>query len=354
MPSNMKSKLAKLTALLIALAGLIFNAGLANAATLSPASVALSNPIPSQTGVTYTMTVSGVSATPIRCIQEQFSTTQTGASHISGFNAAAATVNGSSTLLTSSTGTWNVTPTTDEIQYTNTTNATAPGTTTGATFISQAITNGSTSNLGYWLQFATFSDSSCTTPIDSTTVGFIYNTGSTLSLTVNPTLTFTVASITATSACYGSTDATGTSTATTIPFGTVTSASNGVVCQTLSAATNATNGYTVYLAYDHAPENALTQTIGAVTGTNAAPLAFPSSGSLNAQGDYGYNTTGPNESQFTAGTYALASGTNEPIASETAPDTSDSWVVTHQVGIQALTKPGTYTDTIIYTCTPVY
>src|SRR5262245_7573086 len=77
-PRNVRQKLAKIAATLIALTGLGLNVGIANAATLSSASVALSDPRPTQGSVTYTFTGSGVSNAAIRCVEAIFATTATG------------------------------------------------------------------------------------------------------------------------------------------------------------------------------------------------------------------------------------------------------------------------------------
>lgn len=327
-----------------------------HAASLSTASVAMSDPRPNTLGVTYTVTASSVSATALRCIQETYVTAPGGSTAVPGFNSSSATVAAGSTLLNGSTGTWNVANTANTIKYTNTTNATAPSTTTGATFIAQNITNGNTSNTSYWLTFQTFSDSSCTTPVDNATLGFIYNNGSTLSLTVNATLSFTVNAVAASTACDGTTT-TAASTATTIPFGTVNTAANGIVCQDLQAATNATNGYTIYARYTSKPTNALNQTIADWTGSNTTPTAFPAAGTEA----YGYTT---NDASLGTGTanrftspaqeWAAMTTSNAELAYEPSGVNSTTYRVGHQVGVSLTTRPGTYTTTVIYTCTPVY
>jgi hypothetical protein len=327
-----------------------------HAATLSNASVAVADPRPNSLAVNYTMTMTGVTSTAIRCIEETYSTTTSGSNAIPGFTSAAATVNAASTLLNGSTGSWAVADTASTIKYTNATNATAPSTTTGATFIAQNITNGSTGNTGYWIQFQTFSDNTCATPIDNTVVGFIYNAGSTLSLTVNQTLSFTVNAVNSGIGCDGTTT-TATSTATTIPFGTVTAAANGIVCQDLTAATNATNGYTIYARYTAKPTNALAQTIADTTGTNAAPAAFPAIGTEA----YGYTTSDATLGTGTANRFtnpaqewAAMTTSNAELAYEATGVTSTTYHIAHQVGISLVTHPGTYTTTVIYTCTPIY
>jgi hypothetical protein len=45
---------------------------------------------------------------------------------------------------------------------------------------------------------------------------------------------------------------------------------------------------------------------------------------------------------------------NSEVAYEAAGVTSTTYRIGHQVGIASTTFPGTYTTTIIYTCTPIY
>ncbi len=359
---DLQEKLAKIAAVLIAVMGIGLNATIANAATLSSAKVALSDPQPypgsgtAGTNVTYTVTGSSVTATALRCITATFVTTPSGSTAVPGLSASSATVDGASTLLTSSTGSWSTTDTANQVKYTNTTNVTAPSVTTGATFIMQAIQNGNTADTAYWVQFKTFSDSSCVTPIDNATVGFIYTSGSLLSLTVDQTLSFTVNTVGSAQSCDGTTT-TAASTATTIPFGTVTAASNAVVCQDLTAATNATNGYTIFARYTAKPTNPLSQTIADHTGTNASPTAFSAAGTEA----YGYSTNDASlgtgtANRFTspAAEWAAMTTSNLEVAYESAGVTSTTYRIGHQVGVSLTTHPGTYTTTIIYTCTPVY
>lgn len=358
---TVRGTIAKIAVVALSVIQLVVPLSEAQAATLSSAKVALSDPRPSQTAVNYTVTVSGVSATALRCIKATYVTSPGGSTAISApFSTSSATVNAGSTLLSGSSGTWNISNTANSIQYTNTSNSTAPSTTTGATFIMQNINNGSTADTSYWLQFATFSDSGCSSPIDNVTMGFIYTNGSTLSLTVDQTLTFTVNAVGSTTSCAGSTT-TAASTATTIPFGTVSPASNGLVCQDLTASTNATNGYTIYARYTAAPTNGIGQTIADWTGTNGAPTSFPAAGATEA---YGYTTndqtlsvTGNGANRFYNGSAYSWSGmttTNSEVAYEAAGVNSTTYRIGHQVDVTTLTKPGTYTTTVIYTCTPVY
>jgi len=208
---------------------------------------------------------------------------------------------------------------------------------------------------GYYYKIATFNNVDCaTSPIDNAMVQFINTNGSTLSLTVDATLSFTVNAVASSSSCAGGTSNAG-STSTTIPFGTVTAATNGLVCQDLSAATNATNGYTIYIRDTGQPTNGLGQTIIDWTGTNAAPTTFSAAGTEA----YGYSTndatlgTGT-AGRFVANKFAASTTSNSEVAYEAAGLNSTTYRVAHQAGISTTTLPGTYQTTVIYTCTPVY
>lgn len=364
-PSNLKASVAKIAAVLTAVMSLGLNAGMVNAATLSTASVALSDPRPVQTS-SYTFTGSSVTNTGIQCVKVIFSTTATGDTAPAGFDGTAGTVTAaSSTLINSSSAGWSLaksdgTSSSGQAniwQYTHATTSVTPSTLTGATFILAGITNSSTADTAFYFKVSTFNNTNCTTsPVDNAAVEFINTNGSTLSLTVDNTLSFTVNSVASSAGCDGTTT-TQASTATTIPFGTVTSGSNSVVCQDLTAATNATNGYTIFARYTAAPANALSQTIADWTGTNASPTVFSSPGTEA----YGYST---NDATLGTGTanrftnvsqkWAAMTTSNAEVAYEAAGVTSTTYRIGHQVGVSNITRPGTYTTTVVYTCTPVY
>ena len=128
-----------------------------------------------------------------------------------------------------------------------------------------------------------------------------------------------------------------------------------MVCQDLTAATNATNGYAIYARDTAQPTNALAQTIANHTGTNAAPTAFSGAGTEA----YGYTTndftlgTGT-PGRFNANLWAAMTTTNAEVAYEATGVSSTTYRIGHQVGISGTTRPGTYQTTVVYTCTPVY
>lgn len=354
LPKRIKDKFVKVVTVTVAATGMLLNSGLANAASLTNASVALSDPRPSQS-TSYTFTGSTVTtATAIKCIKTTFSTNAASVTTPTGFTAASATVNASSTLINGSTAGWTATPGANTFTFTNSTGVT-PSLGSARTFVLDAVISSSVADTGYYYKISTYTNVDCATgPIDNAIVQFINTNGSTLSLTVDNTLSFTVNAVAASSACAGGTS-NATSTSTTIPFGTVTAATNGLVCQDLSAATNATNGYTIYIRDTAQLTNGLGQTLADWTGTNAAPTTFSAAGTEA----YGYSTndvtlgTGT-LGRFTTNKFAANTTSNSELAYEAAGLTSTTYRVAHQAGVSLTTKPGTYQTTVIYTCTPVY
>jgi hypothetical protein len=330
-----------------------------HAATLSSASMALSDPRPNTTS-DYNFQGSSVSLTLIRCIKIQMTDTATGTTPPTGISTTGGgvTVDTTNSDYVPSISGWTFTHTVNgTMTLTNATGAT-PASASARNVIIQGITNGSTADTRYWYKFSTYTNTDCATgPTDNATVLFIYTNGSTLTLTVDDTLSFTVNAVAAGQNCNsGAMTSTAASTATTIPFGTVTAAANALVCQDLQAATNATNGYTIYTRYTAQPTNALSQTIADLAGApNSAPIAFTAAGTEA----YGYNTndftlgTGTT-GRFNSNKWAAMTTSNAEVAYEAAGVASTTYRIGHQVGISVTTRPGTYTTTVIYTCTPIY
>ena len=339
---------------------LVSNIG-AHASNLTTSSISLSDSRPSATS-NYNFTGSGVTTGApgtIKCIKLVYSDTAAGTT----VPASMSTTGGGVTFDTAGS---NFMPTPGAWTFTHTLNGTLtltnaageiPASAAARKVIINGITNSAVADTKFWLKFSTYNNIDCaTSPVDSASVLFILTNGSTLSLVVDDTLSFTINPVAAGQACDGTTT-TQASTATTIPFGTVTAASNAVVCQDLTASTNATNGYTIYTRYVSKPTNPLAQTIADTTGTNTTPSSFPSAGTEA----YGYSTndvtlgTGtPNRFTSPSQAWASMATSNAEVAFESAGVTSTTYRVAHQVGVSLTTRPGTYTTTVIYTCTPVY
>jgi hypothetical protein len=321
--------------------------------------MSVSDPRPSALSSNYSFTGSNVSLSPIKCIKMLYSDTATGSTVPASMstNGGGVTFDTTNSNYMPTPASWALAkPANGTLTLTNAAGET-PASAAARKVVINGITNSSTADTAFYLKFSTYNNIDCaTSPVDNVTVQFILTNASTLTLTVDDTLSFTVNAVAAGQACNGATS-TATSTATTIPFGTVTAAANSIVCQDLQAATNATNGYTVSTRYTAKPTNALAQTIADFTAPATAPTAFSAAGSEA----YGYTTNdatlsniGNGVNRFIANKWAAMTTTNAEVGYETTGVTSTTYRVGHQVGVGLTTRPGTYTTTIIYTCTPVY
>lgn len=344
------------------------------AGRLNTDSLGLSDPRPLASGVSYTFTASGVGLSTIKCIKEVFATTATGSTVPPGMSTSGAALSGSSNYVptpaswsadgSTTNGTVKITYATGEI----------PASASSRTVILTGITNGYTAETGYFLQFNTYSDSSCSTgPIDTTTIEFIYENGQAVSVDVDPSLSLAVVQKTSGS-CNGVT-LTQTAAWTTnnnVDMGHPSVVTNDVAAQNITIATNATNGFTVYARYDHALYNQSTSvpssnSLADATGTNASPQSGMSAGTEA----YGYTTndstlgTGT-ASRFTTGggnKWAAFSTSDAEVAYNGAPAGSSTDIgggsnntvcLGYQVGISGTTKAGHYTDTVFLTATPIF
>ena len=178
------------------------------------------------------------------------------------------------------------------------------------------------------------------------------------SITGHPTqLAFTVSGNNAGISTEGIvTDA--TTTATTIPFGQLLLNTEYEAAHTLTIDTNATEGYQVRL---YATQNLLSsngEDIDAVTGTNAAPLAWGTGCAVSADGCFGYHAGddalsggstrfAPNDS------YAAFSTTSAEVMYSSVPS-NESEDVIYKIEIDDQQPAGDYETNVVYLVIPVY
>ncbi len=329
-----------------------------SAATLTNASVSLSDSRPSTASVTYTLAFQNVTAANVKCIQVQFSDAATAGSKPTGMTLGAVTIS-SSTYIAGSTGwTPSITDATGLMKFTDVTGASASN---GNIVFSASITNGSVASTTYYARFNSYDNVDCaSTPRDDITMAFIYTTGVTVSATVDPTLTFSLGNVGSAQSVNSATTNVATVSATAVTFGSVTASTNKIAAHDLIVSTNAVTGYTVYTKYTAALTSG-GNTITDHTGTNAAPTAFPSPGTEA----FGYTTEDGTLGTGTAGRFTATGGnkwaaytssfttSNEVAYSATAVATQTTRVG-YQVGVTATTEPGTYTTTVVYSAVPKY
>lgn len=329
--------------------------GSAQAATLTGSVTSISDSRPSATSVSYDIQFDNVTTSSIKCIKVVFSDAATGGSVPTGFDSTNVTVNASSDYV-ASLNTWTVTNGTNgTVTITDATGAT-PASASDRNVIIDGITNGSTAETGYFVQFSTFDNVDCASSgVDTGTGTFIYVTGQAVSLSVDSTLSFNVAAVNSSEAVNSATT-TVTSTDGTIPFGTVTSGALSIAAHDATVSTNAGAGYTVYIRYTQAPTNG-TDSIDDHSGSNAAP----SSMSAGTEA-FGYTT---NDATLGTGTaarftdaapeWAAFTTSNAEVAYSGTAVSNETTRIGYAVGISGTTPAGLYQNsTVILTATPSY
>ena len=330
----------------------------AYAAGLTNGFVSLSDSRISQASVTYTIEFDNVTTSPIKCIQAAFKDAATGGNKPTGMTITSLALSGTSDYIpTPASWTPSNNDTTGVSSITFATGET-PASAADRTLVLTTITNGSTAETGYFLQFSTYNNVDCaTSPVDSATIMFIWTNGQAVSLTVDPSLSFTITSRSSATSVNGATT-TVTTTSTTVPFGVVTSSSNAIAAQRLTVSTNAQGGYTVYTRYTGVLTSLSADTITDHTGTNASPTTFSAAGTES----FGYTTTDSTLGTGTADRFTSSGGNkwaafttgNLEVAYDAGPVSAQTTDVGYQVGIAGATEAGSYTSTVIYTATPTY
>jgi hypothetical protein len=340
-----KFKKTKVVLALLSILGLVFwQAGpffsAVLAANLTSGSVSLSDSRPSETGVTYTFDWSNVTTTTIKCIEIEFATTTEGGTAPADLSLASVSANSSSTYV-SGLNTWTKGGSSGLVTFTNETGATGGS----GTVVLDDVVNGSVAETGYYAIFNTYGNADCSTDlVDSGTVMFVYTDGQAVSMTVEPSLTFTVSAVGVGETVNG-VPTTAASTDGTIPLGTVTTETNAVVAHDLSVGTNGAGGYTVHIRYTGALAFG-SEEITDHTGANADPTDFPGAG-VEA---FGYTT----DSEFSSNKWAGFTTSNESVATAASGPASENFMVGYQAGISSTTASGNYTTTVILTATPTY
>lgn len=343
------------------LSALAVQVHVASAATLTSASVTLSDPRPNTASTSYDFQASNVTTSAIRCIRVEFDMAADGsAGKPTGMDITNAALSGSSDYIPTP-GSWGVSNnnTTGVVSITFASGET-PASASARNVILTTITNGSVADNDYYVIFNTYNNTDCSTsPVDNSVVGFIFTEGQAVSMSVDGALAFTIAGVTGNGslAVNGGTITNGlATTSTTIPFGTVTSSANKIAAQDLTVSTNSSNGYTVYTRYTAQPTSG-GNTISDHSGSNASPTTFSGAGTEA----FGYTTedstlSGTADRFTSAGgnKYAAFTTSNAELAFHNASVGNQTTRVGYQTGISATTEPGSYVTSVILTAVPLY
>lgn len=347
----------------------LFSAAYA-AGGLTNASVLLSDPRPDAAAASVTYGVSwkaGTTAT-LQCITYKVSTSsQSGIGSVpTGFSNSAAT-NGTFTGLTAAN--WTIDNSTNgTIKETYATGQSVSSGTQVTTPI-VSITNPTNSSGGTWyVELKTFSDSTCSTLVDTSIVGFFTTPSVLVSATIDSTLSFSVTGVAASTTYKGAfaTHSSCNDTATGVSFGTPSlplSADTAYDCaQTLTTSTNGNGGYQVTVQGKQTGGDFLklvsdaTKTITDSSGTNATPAATPGTPAEM----FGYTTNDstlfPVANRFTTSNdlFAAVATTPGEVAYNAGAVAGDAVNVGYRLKFTGTTESGVYRGTLVYTCTPVF
>ena len=209
---------------------------------------------------------------------------------------------------------------------------------------------------------------------DTGTMKVAIITGVTVSATVAETLTATVAGVT-TGNCTvaGGSEIDTSGDATTIPFSTVNSDTFYDACQSLSVATNASDGYSATVQEtDQLTNGSLDQIAdgtcdGACTDSAEGAWAtagnngfgycaddYNGDGAATADAGWGTNGCGAGTQNFKTIADAGAAETAQVIMSSDAPVSNDQTYIGYRLTVDGAQPAGTYSNTIVYIVTPAY
>lgn len=318
--------------------------------------VQLSDSRPATPAVSYTWTWSGYATTATtRCVLVTFSSNADGSGGIpTGMNLAAATL----------TGTYGGTWTAD---YTSASSGRlafnfATGVTPAAGPRTLVVGNVTNPNAGSYYQTittynATGTSGNCGGSVrDAATVAaFATVTGQQMSGIIDSSFGFTVAPVNSGTTCGDITTNAATAT-NSIAFGRINSAStNAIAGQNLTITSNANSGYYVSVSYSGQMTGASTSHLYPdVSGTNAAPAAWPSSGTEALGYATSSSTLSGTSNRFRTNKWAqlTTSGAEIMRSSSTSGPMGDTNCIAYQMSRAENTPADTYQTVVIYNAIP--
>jgi hypothetical protein len=229
------------------------------------------------------------------------------------------------------------------------------------------ITNTSTANSSVYARIKTYSDASTVIDTGSAAIAVLTSTSITVTADVAPSFAFTVGAVN-TSTSVNNATTTVTTTAGTIPFGTINPGGTAAIAaHDLTVVTNANNGYTVTIATTDPPLVSGSNNIDKFSGgDNATPAVWsaPDGTAKNVNsGFFGYTTEGSlgtgTAARFTSsGGNKWAGPTTSPLevmySANPTSDVGNTVRIGYEVQVNGYQPPGTYSGTVTLVATPTY
>jgi hypothetical protein len=177
-------------------------------------------------------------------------------------------------------------------------------------------------------------------------------------VTQGATLTFSVSGLPQSTSTNGVTTNVST-TATAVPFGSLTLGTSTIGAQRLTITTNAANGYEVYTGQDQQLADARGDLVPGVMGTNAAPLGWSTGCVTTATGCYGYHAGSPvlsgGSTRFAANdSYAALTSTIAEVGYGGAPASGTSMDMVYRIQVAGTQGTGAYQNNIMYVVAPSF
>ncbi len=341
-------RLGRFFVVLLLIAGLVtIGSESVLAATLNSGSTSLSTAVTSGTSVSYTIDVSNVTLSAVKCIALTFSTAIGGTTLPTGMDISGATYNAAGSDFVPDAQTWSAAVTGATVKVTNVTGET-PASASARTILLTGITNGSTAGTTYYAEVNTYNNTDCSSSaVDTDGIStFAFADAVTVSATVNPTLTFTIS-------------------ATTCSLGTLSASATNSCTFTIAAATNGTAGYTVSYPSSEGTLTSATDgsdTITAIGSTAAAASTGSEQFGINLKDNATPNVgvepsggSGAAASNYgTADSFAWDGTTGRTIASVAGPSAATTYTVSTIANISSTTEAGAYTRTMHFLITSNY
>lgn len=176
--------------------------------------------------------------------------------------------------------------------------------------------------------------------------------------TEGATLTLTANSVGTSTVIDGITTNVGT-TPTSIPFGSFTANTTKDAAYRFTIATDATEGYQLYVFSRQALLSNQGATIDAVAATNAAPAGWATACASGAAGCFGYHasddTLAGGSTRFSPNdSFAALESTPREVAQSSLPTTGDQVDVVYRVTTRSLQEAGQYSTDLVYIVVPVF
>ena len=142
-----------------------------------------------------------------------------------------------------------------------------------------------------------------------------------------------------------------TTTSNAISYGSLVVSTPAIAAHTVTVTTNGVSGYTTTLQQNQDLTSPNSDTISAVSGTNASPASWPAG---ITTGRFGYHTTdsvlctGSTNRFSSNNTYAGLSTSPEEVACNSSPVTAEATTVVYKLEIGAVQDSGSYQNTLTY------